>query len=58
MLTSEAYELLAGWYGGGPPILRPTVVEGGVGGRAVEVQLELTLLSLTLHLESDDAVAG
>ena len=24
---------------------------------AVEVQLELTLLSLTLHLESDDAVA-
>ena len=57
LISEAAWEKLHGWYGGGPAIRRGTVVEGGAGGRATEVQLELTLLELIIHLQSDDAAA-
>jgi len=54
-IVSEAtWELLHGWYGGGPLIRRPTVREGVV---TTEIQLELTLLHLLVHLETDDVAA-
>ena len=52
VITEGAWDLLHAWYGGGPRIARPTVTEGGVGGRPVETQLELSLLKLHIHLEA------
>ena len=54
VVGEAAWAALVGWYGGGPAIARPTVVEGGAGGRASEVQLELTLLKLAVSLETDN----
>jgi hypothetical protein len=54
VLSQGAWELLHGWYGGGPALLRPTVEEGGLGGRPSEIQLELTLLKLAVSLDGED----
>ena len=49
LVPAPVWSALEGWYGGGPAIRRPAVSEGGAGGRAAEVQLELTLLKLLVH---------
>ena len=53
VVAEPVWRLLLAWYGGGPPICRPAVADGGVGGRPVEVSLELTLLKLLVHVDAD-----
>ena len=54
VVGEAAWQKLHSWYGGGPAICRAAVAEGGYAGRAIEVQLELTLLKLIVHLETED----
>ena len=58
LVNEAAWTLLVSWYGGGPAVKRPTVIEGGVGGRVAEVQLELTLLAVSVHLHGEHSAAA
>ena len=53
VLGEAAWSKLVEWYGGGPTICRMALAEGGGGNSKPEVLLELTLLKLVVHLQSD-----
>ena len=55
VLGEAAWSKLVEWYGGGPTICRMALAEGGGAYSKPEVLLELTLLKLVVHLQSDSA---
>ena len=55
VLGEAAWSKLVEWYGGGPTIRRIALAEGGGAYSKPEVLLELTLLKLVVHLQSDSA---
>ncbi|KAL1525979.1 hypothetical protein AB1Y20_020805 [Prymnesium parvum] len=57
LTTKAAWDLLYGWYGGGSAIERKAIEVGGGGHKPKEVQLELRLMHLTVHIETDDSAA-